>query len=68
MLFDELPHTIIGASMEVHRVLGPGFLESIYRKALLHELTVRGLSAGAEVEIEVQYKTRIVESTAWISS
>ena len=60
MQFDELTHTIIGASMEVHRALGPGFLESIYRKALLHELTVRGLSARTEVEIQVQYKNLIV--------
>jgi GxxExxY protein len=51
-----MTHTIIGAAMEVHRTLGPGFLEAIYRKALLHELSLRGLSAQTEVEIHIPYK------------
>jgi GxxExxY protein len=51
-----LTHTIIGAAMEVHRTLGPGFLEAIYRKALLHELSLRGLSAQTEIEIHIPYK------------
>jgi hypothetical protein len=32
--------------MEVHRTLGPGFLESIQRKAMLRELDLRGISMG----------------------
>jgi hypothetical protein len=38
----------IGAAIEVHRALGPGFLESIYRKAMYLELRARGLSYEAE--------------------
>ena len=38
---DELTHAVIGAALEVHRILGPGLLESIYEKALCHELTLR---------------------------
>lgn len=40
---DEISHQIIGASIEVHRILGgPGLLESIYEAALCHELILRG--------------------------
>ena len=52
-------HAITGA-MEVHRPLGPGFLESIYRNALLHELRLRGISAKAEMEVRVAYKDLVV--------
>ena len=38
---DELTKRIIGAAVEVHRHLGPGFLESIYEEALTHELGLR---------------------------
>jgi GxxExxY protein len=40
----------------VHNVLGPGFLEKVYRNALLKELLVRGHGAEAEVKIPVYYK------------
>ena len=46
--------------MEVHRALGPGFLESIYRNALLYELGLRSISTKAEFEVQVAYKDRIV--------
>jgi GxxExxY protein len=51
---------IIGAALEVHRTLGPGFIESIYHRALVHELTLHRLACQAEVHIDVQYKTQIV--------
>jgi len=38
-----LTEKIIGCAMAVHRALGPGFLESVYQKALLHELRKAGL-------------------------
>ena len=43
ILFKELSYKIIGAAMEVHRILGPGFLEAVYEAALAHELTLRGI-------------------------
>jgi GxxExxY protein len=55
-----LTHSIIGAAMEVHRMLGPGFLESIYKNAVLHELRLRGLEAKSELEIQVAYKGFLV--------
>ena len=39
---DDNSKSIIGAAIEVHRHLGPGFLESIYEEALCHEFEIRG--------------------------
>jgi GxxExxY protein len=41
---DELTEQIIGAAIEVHRILGPGLLESIYEEALAVELQLRGIA------------------------
>jgi GxxExxY protein len=57
---EQLTHTILGAAMEVHRTLGTGFLESIYRNALLHELHLRGLSFKSELEVQIPYKDLVV--------
>ncbi len=46
----------IGAALAVHRQLGPGFLESIYSKALSIELAARGLPFEKEKSIEVVYR------------
>jgi GxxExxY protein len=58
--FDDLTYRIIGAAIEVHTTLGPGFLESIYRNALLHELQLRGLATQCELSVDVGYKDQIV--------
>ena len=42
--------------MEVHRTLGPGLLESVYEKALIHELKLKGLSVQSQLDVEVNYK------------
>jgi len=52
----ELTEKIIGAAFEVHRALGPGFLEKVYETALVKELNNRGLAARAQAEIAVVYK------------
>ena len=52
---EDLTGQIIGGAIEVHRTLGPGFLESIYEKALEIELIKRGLSVQTQVEIPVTY-------------
>lgn len=53
---DRLSYRVIGAALEVHRVLGPGFLESIYEAALCIELTRSGIPFSRQVPISVQYK------------
>jgi GxxExxY protein len=53
---EEIAKAVIGAAIEVHRELGPGFLESIYRKALAYELTLRGFPVEQEKEVIVHYK------------
>ena len=50
-----LSEKIIGCAMKVHSTLGPGFLESIYQKALVHELNKAGLKVECEKTITVQY-------------
>ncbi|MCB0795038.1 MAG: GxxExxY protein [Flavobacteriales bacterium] len=49
-------HAIIGAAMEVHTLLGAGFLESVYHEALIRELDERGIPYEAEVELLIAYK------------
>ena len=50
---EELTHRIIGAAMRVHRALGPGFLESVYQRALCHELRKGGLDVESEKRLKV---------------
>src|SRR5262245_66461025 len=56
--FAALTYDIIGAAMEVHGLLGPGFLESIYKHALLYELSLSGLETKTEVEENFSYKEK----------
>ena len=53
--FEELTGKIIGAAIEVHRQLGPGFIESIYENALVYELRKRGLKVEQQLEAPVFY-------------
>jgi GxxExxY protein len=56
----QLTETIIGCAMKVHRTLGPGFLESVYHKALAHELRKAGLRVECQKAIEVRYDGVVV--------
>ena len=57
----ELVYSIIGAAMEVHRVLGGGLLEAIYNEALYWELIDRGLNCEREKHVPCYYKDRQLE-------
>lgn len=53
---NQLTHEIIGAAIEVHRRLGPGLLESAYRRCLYRELSLRGVEYYPEFPLPLEYK------------
>jgi len=53
--FGDLTEVIIGAGIDVHRKLGPGFLESVYENALVVELRKRGLDVEQQKAISIKY-------------
>jgi len=53
---DPQTYAIIGAAMEVHRVLGRGFLEAVYQQAMAIEMRARGIPFEQEVKLTVTYK------------
>ena len=57
---EDITGKIIGAAFEVYRVLGYGFLEKVYQKALQAELQRAGLKAELEHRIQVRYKETMV--------
>jgi GxxExxY protein len=56
MDFDDLSNRVIGASLEVHKHLGAGLLESAYEAALVCELKDRGINFKQQASLPVQYK------------
>jgi GxxExxY protein len=56
-----LTEKIIGAAIEVHRVLGPGLLESTYKACLVHELRLRGIVVEPEKYMPIRYKNLVIE-------
>lgn len=55
-LHKELTKKIIGAAIEVHKTLGPGFLETTYEAAFAHELKLKELSFEKQKRIDIPYK------------
>ena len=55
MKYKELTEKIIGAAIEVHRELGPGFLESVYENSLIIELQKKNLLVEKQLEVPVWY-------------
>ena len=60
MNIDDITYQIRGAICEVNKVLGYGFLEKVYEKALMIELSGRGVSVENQVPLKVSYKEQIV--------
>jgi len=60
LLYKELTFAVIGAALEVHRILGPGFLEAAYQAALERELTLRGIPFENQVKLPVSYKDILI--------
>ena len=53
---DKITHDVIGSAMEVHRILGNGFQEVVYQRALSIELNLRGIEHQREFEMPLYYK------------
>ena len=59
---DDLSYRIIGCAIEVHKVLGPGLLESVYEKCMLRELHLRGFSTVSQLKIPISYKGEVLQA------
>jgi len=57
---DDLANVVIGAAIEVHRTLGPGYLESVYEEALTVELSLRKIPFERQKPIGIEYKGQLV--------
>lgn len=58
---NQLTEQIIGAAIEVHRILGPGLLEAAYQRALAHELTLRKVPFEEQKLCPIRYKDLLIE-------
>ncbi len=58
IVYSDLSYQIMGAVFEVHKKLGPGFLESVYQKAIIEELSGRGMNVETERVIDLIYKDK----------
>ncbi len=56
LIAEQLTKTIIGSAIEIHKVLGPGLLESAYEECLCYELHLRGLEVKRQISLPVVYK------------
>ena len=60
LIYKELTFAVIGAAMEVHSILGTGFLEAVYQRALERELTLRSIAFQAKVRLPVVHKDCVI--------
>jgi len=58
---DMLSRETIGAAIEVHRLMGPGLMESIYERCLLRELELRSIRCVNQRQISIEYKSVVFE-------
>ena len=61
LIFKDEVYAIVGAAIEVHRVLGPGFLEAVYQESLEIELKDRGVPFESQRKLRICYKERWLE-------
>src|SRR3972149_4398191 len=57
---DQLAKAVLAAAVEVHRHLGPGYLESVYEEAMAIEMTLSGIPFERQVDVSVNYKNNHV--------
>lgn len=61
LLYSELTRPVIGAAIEVHKVLGPGFLESVYEEAFAIELDLNKIPYERQKSVDVTYKNKLAK-------
>lgn len=59
---NDLVYQVIGAAIEVHKVVGPGLLESVYHKCMIEELRQRDISFESERLIPIEYKGKTINA------
>lgn len=59
---NDLAYNVVGCAIEVHKIMGPGLLESIYQKCMLKELSLNALEARQEYRIPLIYKGEDLDS------
>lgn len=57
---DELTYQILGAAIEVHKIMGRGLLESVYQECMIEELTYRKINFQTEMKVPVIYKSKML--------
>jgi GxxExxY protein len=60
---DRLSYEVIGAAIEVHRVMGPGLLESIYERCMMRELELRQINAVTQKQVRLEYKGLVFDES-----
>ena len=56
LILENETYAVTGAAIELHRTLGPSFLEKVYQEAIQLELTARGIPFEAEIHLDINYK------------
>lgn len=59
--YNDLTHSIVGAAIEVHEELGPGLLEGVYEKCMVHLLTYKGFKIMNQQRIPVRFKESFLD-------
>lgn len=60
LLYEDTSKAIVKSAYDVHRILGPGFLEKVYENALVYELQIRNIKYEAQRPIDIYYKDMVV--------
>lgn len=61
LLFENKTYSIIGLCMEVHKILGYGFSEIVYKDAMVHEAGLKNIQLEREKEFKIEYKQTILK-------
>jgi len=58
----QLSYDIVGCAISVHKELGPGLLESVYERCLIHELRLNGFDIKSQVIVPINYKDMQIDA------